>query len=181
MSPEYNPRPQPSSRDRAAKYIITNCTARCTVNPRNLPGEMGELIHSWYEQGDSNQIIMQKLKTIGGPKLSNGGLGRHRQHHLTRADQLVDPTLAPEPEAKTDLEVLETIIRRGAQQMDIAGTKITAEQTLRAIELKNRLTEGSIFEKFFEVLDAEGEEAFAEEAPEAIASADEAAQALPEE
>lgn len=171
------------ARERAAKYVLTNCTAKCSINPRNLPGQIGDLIHQWYEAGDSNAMIMEKLRIMGGPRLSNGALGRHRKNHMTRADQLVDPSQAPLPEKRTDLEVLEIIIGRGGQQVDLATSKVTTDQLLKAIDLKHKLTEGSVFDALFGALVEEGDEAFegGPESPEAVASSEEAAQALPVE
>lgn len=160
------------------RYVINNCTRNCTLNPKRLPGEQGALVHGWYEAGDNNQTIINKANVLG-LKFSNGSVGRHRAKHLV---VMVDPHLDPSQahaEKKSDLEVLEIIIGRGAQQVDLATTKISAEQLLRAIELKHKLTEGSVFDSLFGALVSEGDDAYASgpEAPAAVASDEEVAQA----
>jgi len=113
-------------------------------------------------------------------KLSNGSIGRHRANHLTHAGP-EDPTVLPPLVKKSDLEVLETVIGRGADQLELSAARISTEQLLKAIELKHKLTEGSMFENFFSVLDQEGSEASEgpAEAPEALVSDEEASEAAP--
>ena len=170
-----NPPGNPVSK-RAAKFVLNNCTLACSINPANLPNNMGALVHAWFEAGDSNVKMIEKAAALD-VKLSNGSLGRHRQRHLVRSDGAFNQPLKAS-EKKTDLEVLEIIIGRGSQQVDLATTKISAEQLLRAIELKHKLTEGSVFESLFGALVEEGDAAFAggPESPEAVASAEEQAQ-----
>ena len=164
---------------RATRFALSNCSRKCSLNPNNLPGTTGALIHGWYEDGNNDNTILEKAKVIG-VKLSTGSIGRHRANHLTRLDQVgVDPSFGETGERKTDLEVLEIMIGRGAQQVELSTSKISAEQLLRAIELKHRLTEGSVFESLFGALVEEGDEAYSAAVDPAEKSEDEAAQAAP--
>lgn len=165
---------------RVARYELTGCTRRCSLNPGSMPGKIGQLVHSWFETGDNNMEIIAKAAVMG-IHFSNGAIGRHRQMHLERVDidALPDPSQGAAGVRRTDLEVLEVIIGRGAMQVELATSKISAEQLLRAIELKHRLTEGSIFDSLFGAFEEEGDAALEPgvvAGDPAVASSDEVAQ-----
>jgi len=129
--------------------VLVNCTRACSLNIHNLPSGIGELVVKWFEDGDSIRAVAQRLQDLE-IKRSAGAIGRHRLKHmekrsgsLPREDQV---------KKKTDLEVLETIIFRGSQQVDLSASRISAEQLLRAIELKHKLTEGSVFDAMYEAM-----------------------------
>jgi hypothetical protein len=54
--------------------------------------------------------------------------------------------------------VLDAVIQRFARNLAHGSTNITAEQGLRAIETKQRLTEGSVFDELFAALSDNGED-----------------------
>jgi hypothetical protein len=151
MTPKPPPADAPSRRRLPRRYIISNeCTRFCSLNREKLPGEMAETIHGWYEAGLTNGMIQQKA-AIAGINLSNGAIGRHASRHLVPVDQAEDPTTVPLPQERlSDLEILERMIQRGAQNLHHATFRVSPEQMLKALDMKYRLTQGSPFEKFLE-------------------------------
>lgn len=165
------------SREHRRYQLSPSCTRRCTLNPDNQPGTMGVLLHSWFEAGDNNPQIIRKAGVLGR-KLTNGAVGRHRANHLTWWSEDSDPIVKGEDKPrKNDLEILDQIIGRGAEQVDLSTMRISAEQLLRAIELKQKLTQGAIFADFYEAIGAAGDEIASQpESPDASASGEEQAQ-----
>lgn len=167
-----------------ARYEILNCTRACSLNASNLPAGMGEAVHSWFESGDNDRTISAKSDAIGH-HLSQGAIGRHRSKHLFKTN--TGPVLKPQDPSKrkSDLEILDQIIGRGSDMVDLATFRITAEQLLRAIELKQKLTQGSLFQDFFGAIEEESDRIAAAEAnkenPEAVESEEEQAQAAVED
>lgn len=145
---------------RPQKFRLEGCGKLCSLNPEKFPGQLGQTIHEFYEAGDNDQTIVEKARLLGA-KVSNGAVGRHRANHLipelTRIDKLLiskgqmpeSNTRPNEPAPKVDdLTVLEQIISKGAQGIDLSTVRISPEMTIRAIELKYKLTQGSAFEGF---------------------------------
>ena len=153
--------------------ISANCKRICSLNAANLPGRSADLIHGWYEAGDNNAKIVERA-TLINVKISEGAVGRHRANHLIPVDQLEDPTDGPD-EKVNELELLDAIISRGAKDLRLKTAKVTAEQALKAIDLKFKLTQGSVLDDFLaaiggtmdDELDALGE------SPNAMAAPDE--------
>lgn len=129
----------------ARKLIVGGCNGNCSLNPRNLPVGVGELVHGWYEEGVTPNRVYKRLIEMD-IKVSQGATYRHYHNHLHESDE------TPDPEGLTDLEVIETFIARGTKQLKQDSTKITGEQLLRAIELKLKLTQGSVFDSMFEAM-----------------------------
>lgn len=129
------------------REFVRTCGSRCTLNPINLPPGVGELIHTWYEDGTSQITIGEQALEKWGIKLSGGALGRHAKSHL----QEVIP-IDEGGERLEDLEVLDTIIQRGAQQVKVKGSRVTTDQLLKAMELRLKLTQGSVFDHMFEAM-----------------------------
>lgn len=161
--------------------LSPKCGSRCSLNPANMPGTTGSLLHSWFEAGDNNPTIIRKAEALG-KKLTNGSVGRHRANHLVWWDPANDPLVTGEEKPrKGDLEILDLIIARGADQVDLSTMRISAEQLLRAIELKQKLTQGSVYQDFFDAIGVAGDELAGQpEAPAAAASVEEQAQAAPD-
>lgn len=135
------------------KYEIINCSRKCSSNPLNLPAGVGELVHRWFEEGANRETIMERAKQFN-VKFSGGALQRHKSNHLVPAR---DPN-SPLPDDDnpnrrfSELEVIDSVIQRFARQMQHGQTNVTAEQGLRAIELKHKMTEGSVFEAMFDAM-----------------------------
>ena len=156
--------------------IGPECKRTCTLNPANLPGGMPELLHQWYEEG-ANDPLMSERSDQFGHHLSQGAIANHRRKHIHLESQFIDITQSGSGEQKafTDLEVLELMISKGASGLDIRSVKITPEMTIRAIELKYKLTQGNVFEGFIEAMGQAMEDMPFDEA--AVASEDEREQA----
>jgi len=166
------------------RYKIIGCTKGCSLHDFNLPGVAGIQLHQWYEEGASDATISSRMMSAFDVRVSEGAVGRHRANHLTPEDQLLKLQMTKDPapetghmrkEKVTDVELLDQIIAKGAEYINSSMVKITSEQLLRSIELKHKLTQGSIFQNFFEAIGAsmEDEEEGEETNAEAIASLDE--------
>ena len=167
---------------RSGTYVVTKCTQRCSLSAASLPAGLAKTVHGWFEAGDNDVTIVEKAHTVG-IEVARSSVGNHRAKHLQKLYVGIPEVDAPPVERKSDLEVLELVIGRGAEHLALASQRISTEQLLKAIELKHKLTEGSVFESFFGVLEAEGEDAMAAntEVPEAVSSEEEQAQAGPDE
>lgn len=167
-------------RTKMGKLVMSGCTRGCSLNPENLPAGLGQLVHLWFEEGKNNSQIIALAGPMGA-KLSNGAVGRHRSAHLHAAGM---PATAPGEDGpkRSDLEVIESIIQTGAQQVSLSTSKVTTEQLLRAIELKHKLTEGSVFDAMYDAMIGSGDDDLSDlEAEAAIRSAEERDQeALPD-
>lgn len=141
----------------AGKYELRGCGSQCSLNPKNLPGQTGQLIHEWLEAGDTYFTVKSKAKALG-VNVSNGALGRHRSNHMVA---LVEDVLLEGEDANpaSDLDVLELIIRKGGRNLRSKQINVGVEGVLRAIDLKYKLTQGNVFESFLakmgEALDEE--------------------------
>lgn len=157
--------------------LLDSCHKTCTLSSYQLGPKVAELVHSWYEAGCNNATISERAKQIG-VSISEGAAGRHRANHLEPLDEFDDPTEG-EPIKVDDIALLDQVIGRGAESLRFKTARVTTEQLLKAMELKYKLTQGNVFEGFLAAMGETMDEETAEpDAPEAVASADERAQAL---
>lgn len=166
---------------RAQSYRVSDrCTKACTLNEFNLPPGSFPEIHAMYEAGLGQEAIHAKVLETWDHNISYGAIGRHKSKHLER----VTSGMAPSPNAPngrkprgkvTDLELLDQMIALGVDVLQQPNTKITPEQLLRAMELRLKLTQGSVFQDFFDAIGAVSAEA-TETNADAIASEEEQAQ-----
>jgi hypothetical protein len=139
-----------------AKYLLSGCDRRCKLHEANLPPGIGQQVHTWYEQGTNNPDIRARLLTLG-VKIAASSIGRHKMSHLhpaqvdLPADDDANGTQAPEQKL-SELEILDKIIQRGGQRMGLSTTVVTTEHTLSAIGMKQKLTEGNVFDDMFNAL-----------------------------
>jgi hypothetical protein len=168
-----------------AKFRATDCHTLCASNPRNLPAGLPDLLHGWFEAGDNNETIHRKLKEFGHP-ISIGALANHRRKHLVREDQFVpieqlggDPDIDSDRKL-SDLEILDRIIQAGAKGLNARTVRISPEMTMKAMELRLKVTQGSVFDNFMDAVskafnaDDPGEPT--PESPEAVLSLEELTQ-----
>ncbi len=141
-----------------AKYVIAGCDRRCSIHDANLPPGLGQQIHQWYEDGMNRDDIRAKaLETR--TNLSVGSIGRHKKNHLhpeqadlpAAPDGSHDNSETPERQL-SELDILNAIIQRGGQRMKSPTTNVTTEQTMTAIAMKQKLTEGNVFDDMFKAL-----------------------------
>lgn len=152
------------------KYELVNCSRKCTLNPDRLPAGVGELVHRWLEEGANRETIMARAKELG-VKLTGGSIGRHKQNHLVPAADPHSPLQDGDDDTRrySEIEVIDAIIQRGARQVQRSTANVTTEQLLAAINLKHKLTEGSVFDALFDALTGENDEDLSDlEAPEAV-------------
>jgi hypothetical protein len=161
--------------------LLDGCTKTCSLSAFQLGPKVAELVHSWYEAGCNNATIVERAENIG-VKVSEGAAGRHRANHLEPLDEFEDPTAGDDPKPKVDdLALLDEVISRGAESLRFKTSRVTTEQLLKAMEMKYRLTQGSVWEATLAALGAAmSDESEAPDAPEAERSDDERLQALVE-
>lgn len=160
--------------------LLDACSKQCSLNAHNLGPQLAELVHSWFEAGCNNATISQRSDQVGH-HLSEGAIGRHRANHLEPLDEFEDPTAGNDPKPPVDdIELLNEIIRRGAESLRFKTARVTTEQLLKALDMKYKLTQGSVWEKTLEALGAAMSDEAAREAPEAERSDDERLQAFVE-
>jgi hypothetical protein len=164
----------------ASYRVSTGCSKACTLNEFNLPPGSFPEIHAMYEAGLPQEAIQAKVKETWQHHLSFGAIQRHRSKHLEK----VTSGFAPSPNAPTvgatgkkvsDLDLLDLMITKGADVLNAPNVKISPEQLLRAMELRLKLTQGSVFQDFFDAIGAVSGEV-AETNAEAVASEEEQAQ-----
>lgn len=146
---------------RPRKLAAVGCTPKCTLNADGLPGYLSTTLHKIFEAGGTIEEVINKAGEAG-TVLSAGAVARHRSKHLHEIDESMGAT----PEKVDTLEVLDAMIARGAQQVKRSDVKVTAEQLLRAMELKLKLTQGSVFDAMYNAMrgdDVDLDAEFAEE------------------
>lgn len=138
---------------RPQRFVLSDrCSGACSLNQKNLPGEMASIVLGWFNEGVNNDGIIDRAARLG-VKLSNGAIGRHRANHLIREDQLEDFDPSTSKLARVNhIEMLEQIVARGSQT--IHQQKISPDLALKAVEMIYRLTSGSQMESFVEAVTA---------------------------
>ena len=142
----------PQRRNRFQKLVIAGCSRRCSMNPGNIPSELNTLIIKWFEDGSTINTVRANAMALGHT-FSVGAIAQHRKNHLHNADQVERAADGP---PKGELDILNEMIQAGARQVGLDSTRISAEQLLRAIELKQKLTEGSVFDAMYEAMKGVG-------------------------
>lgn len=130
--------------------LLGTCGPKCSLNVGNLGEERAKMVHGWYEQGLNDKDIA-KNAVAAGFTLSHGAVGRHRGNHLEPKGETLG---ARSLKVRTDLEIIEAMIQAGGQR---AGEfKMTPSETMKAMELKYKLTQGSAFEGMLDALTRAG-------------------------
>lgn len=131
------------------KYVLSlgGCSRFCKLNPENSPTGLSDSVHRWFEAGDTVTAVQEKLADAGY-RLAVSTVARHRAKHLHVVSP-DSPDYIDHADALTELDIIDRMIQAGGRQVGLSTTKISAEQLLRAIELKHKLTEGSVFDNLF--------------------------------
>lgn len=138
----------PGKQVRPRNYRIEQCPTLCSLNPRQMPAGVYEAVHAGIEAAKPYKEIVQ-IAASQGYAVSERAIGNHKHNHLVAEDTLYRPSDMPDVrEKKSDLEILDKIIQAGARTLDNAGTRIGPEMTLKAMELRLKLTQGSVFDDF---------------------------------
>ena len=132
------------------QYTVSGCTAKCSLHPDNL-GEKGyQALHEWYQFG-YNDVKMEELARNQGMTVTYGAIGRHRKNHLVRTEELeTDEELA----LLSDVEALDAILKKG--QTQIKSWKISPSEWFKALEMKYKLTQGSVMDAMYAAMAAAG-------------------------
>lgn len=136
------------------KFRVDGCASLCSLNPRQLPAGAYDSIHRWYEQGLNPEAIASNAKAMGW-ELTPRSIARHKRNHLVPEDHLTqfgnEPVVLDadaKPGKLSDLEILDKIIQAGSKQLNGQSVRISPEMTMKAMELRLKLTQGSVFDDF---------------------------------
>jgi hypothetical protein len=140
------------------KYRVDNCSVACSLNPRMLPAGAYDAIHRWVELGSNNETVVANALSIG-VTITERSLARHKRNHMVPEDHLTQlgndevildpPEPGQAPGAKlSDLQILDKIIQAGAKQLGTQSVRISPEMTMKAMELRLKITNGSVFDDF---------------------------------
>ena len=130
----------------AVKLRVTEqCNRNCSLNEINLP--IAAQVHAWYEEQRTHSWIAAEAKKAGFP-LSSTAVGRHRQKHV----ELVVKEVVTPLDKVDHLDVLQKIISQGAK--NVGTWRIGPSDTLKAMDMYYKLTQGSAFAALFDALSA---------------------------
>jgi hypothetical protein len=125
-------------------YVLSErCTRGCSLHPDNLDFDT----LTWYNDRRGESFIIAESEKLGR-KLSAGAISRHRRH-LDYED--TKPRL-DDDKPVDHLTVLQRMISQGAQRAD--QWRIGPAETLKAMEMYYRLTQGSAMASLLEGLAA---------------------------
>lgn len=135
-----------------ARYDV-KCNAQCALSPQKAGSVLASKVQEWFVRGEKPYRI-HKMLVDQGYEISESAVLRHFRRDVTLVD---DVSVAEEraveaienPEVRlSDLEILERIIQKGAASLIRKETKVTPEMTMKALDLKLKLTQGSVFDAF---------------------------------
>lgn len=171
-------------------YRIVKCPVLCGVHERHLPAGLAGLVHEWIENATPDAEI-ERLTKEHGHRIGERSIRNHRLKHLVPEKQLFHvmgerPSIGSETDEKfSDLDVINAMIDHGGKQLMARQAAVTPEMTLRAIELKLKLTQGSLMDDFFAAMGVVMDEAIKTEGPpenpDLVQSEEEQAQAAPDD
>lgn len=146
----------PSGASRVVKpqrYAVVGCSTLCTFSADKL-GDHFLTVHGWFEEGVSVRGIVIKAEDELGLTVSQTSAFRHYKKHLRAVMDERSPSEVDVFTKRTasDLDVLEGIINAGWRNS--GNWKPTIQDTLKAMDMKLRLTKGSVFEEFFADIDS---------------------------
>jgi hypothetical protein len=126
--------------------LLGTCTAKCSINEANIGEERAKLVHGWFEEGLNDKTIAKNAFTSGFT-VSHGAVGRHRQNHMEPKGEIREGRTGKQ---WSDLEIIDNMIQAGGDRAD--QFKMTPSETMKAMELKYKLTAGSAFEGMLDAL-----------------------------
>ena len=152
-------------------YRIIKCPRLCSINDYNLPAGLGGLIHAWIEEATPDAMIEARSEEHGH-KVSERAVRNHRLKHLVPENKIMkDTVIGTRPDVGdgtdqsfSDLDVIEQIIKAGGKQLMARQAQVSPEMTMRAIELKYKMTQGSMMDDFFRAMGMVMDDATAAEA-----------------
>jgi len=146
------------ARLRPRKWVLLGtCTAKCSLNEVAVGPDGAKMLHGWFEQGLNDRAIAKNAVSAGMP-LSHGAVGRHRGNHLEPKGEIFSQ---PREKKRTDLEIIEEMIQAGGANAHTF--KMTPTETMKAMELKYKFTQGSAFESMLDALNRAVDDDFVED------------------
>ena len=135
------------------RFMVTEkCHGGCSISEAALGPERHQMVHDWLEAGDSYQTVCEKGMAAGF-RITQGSLGRHLRNHTTDEARVAEN----QDFGKLDeLAALDAAIKQG--QKNIPNWKMTPGEWMKAMELKLRLTQGTVFDGMLAAMAAAGAE-----------------------
>lgn len=130
-----------------------NCHPKCSLNHLRLGAQRAADVQTQFEKGVPPAGIKRELIALGIP-VSDRSLYRHFKTHVTvipgtsEEDEAIVETFEKPDLRLSDLEILERIIQKGAAALSKKDVRVTPEMTMKALDLKLKLTQGSVFDAF---------------------------------
>lgn len=153
---DYRTRAATNNRKRLlpAKYELQRCSMGCSLNPHKLPGELGKLVHEWFEEARNDDEIHELALRAAQINLSTGAISRHRRNHLVKVWEQDIKVFSPEDEVESDKQshvgILELMIQRGAQNLPTG--RISPDLLLKAMDMHYKLTQGSAMDNTLQAI-----------------------------
>ena len=129
------------------------CHDGCSLSIAKLGDEGAALVHRDIEDGLSDKSTAQNAVERGA-HLTYGSVNRHRKRHLTATRDMVEDSALGE---LTEIEALDVALKQGQKNMH--NWKMTPSEWMKALELKMKLTEGTVFDGFMSAIASASQEA----------------------
>jgi len=132
----------------AIKTYVLECPENCSLGPRTL---VGNKVTEWMLDGKTYRWIVDEVKALYDYKLFPGTMTRHKKHVIVTG-RAPDPPEADSRYKANNIEILETIIQKGFQNSK--NWKPTISDTMKAMDMWFRLTQGNPFDDLLDTLAA---------------------------
>jgi hypothetical protein len=129
------------------------------VGPHRVGDAEYLLIHADIERGESDKGTAERAQRRG-TQITFGSVNRHRKRHLRPAEIVTERSDFAD---LSEIEALTEAIRQG--QTMIPGWKMTPGEWMKALELKMRLTEGTVFDAFLGAVASASQEVADDDSP----------------
>jgi len=163
----------------ASKLVIV-CPPECSLHPDKIGQDKADALRSIREAGFGEVVFRRQGEAVLGRPIAGGTASRHLRHYRP-AEALSEAETPTDPSAKaTNLEILDRIIQRGYRNSH--NWKPSIKDTLDAMRLMVQITGNTGDDELLRLFDVAEDEMDpgVVENPDAIASEDERAEALPE-
>ena len=124
------------------------CPDNCTLKEGT---KWGGVVTEGLVTGKTTRMIVAAVAEAskGAVRISTGTISRHKKHIVTTTPDVTD---SPSGHKATNIEILETIIQKGFQNQK--NWKPTISDTMKAMDMWFRLTQGNPFDELLETLAA---------------------------
>jgi hypothetical protein len=132
----------------ALKTYVLNCPEQCSLGPGT---QVGIQVTEWMLDGKTYRWIVAEVKALYAYTLYPATMTRHKRH-ITVTGRKADPVEAAQRHKVNNIEILETIIQKGFQ--NAGNWKPTIADTMKAMDMWFRLTQGNPFDDLLDTLAA---------------------------